>query len=286
MANEKTFNTKIKLRIDTYENWMKNNPTLLAGEAAICTVAIAQEGNVNAVPSTLIKIGDGTHKYSELDYMSAKAADVYDWAKADTKPTYAATEIEGLEDFIADEIQDTNTTYTIVKAKVDGKNNDYQYKLMSKEIGDEEYTEVAVIDIPNDTEAIEALEASIETLNGDAETEGSVNYKIAQAVAAIMENPDETINSIKELVDWIDEHAADALELNNKVTTLEGKVSTLEGKVGDDSVEDQIGAAIEALNIDDYAKDADLAAVAKSGLIDDLSVGEGTTLIFDCGTSE
>jgi len=29
----------------------------------------------------------------------------------------------------------------------------------------------------------------------------------------------------------------------------------------------------------------DLADVAKSGLIDDISIGNGTTLIFDCGNS-
>lgn len=35
---------------------------------------------------------------------------------------------------------------------------------------------------------------AITKLNADSETEGSVDYKIAQAVAAIMENPDETMN--------------------------------------------------------------------------------------------
>ena len=37
--------------------------------------------------------------------------------------------------------------------------------------------------------------------------------------------------------------------------------------------------------VSEKANDADLAAVAKSGLIDDLSIGEGTVLIFDCGNS-
>lgn len=283
MANEKTFNTRIKLRRDTYDNWMANDPVLLAGEVAICTVEIAQEGSVNTVPSTLIKIGDGTNHYSELDYISSKAADVYAWAKAATKPKYAATEITGLETYINQKVQDTNTTYTIVKTKVEGKDNDYQYKLMSKEIGEETYTKVvATIDIPNDTEAIEALEASIETLNGDAETEGSVNYKIAQAVAKLTDGDgdENTIDSINELITWVTSHdaAVDALNAANRL-------SALEGKVGNESVETQINTAIEGLSIDNYAKDADLAAVAKSGLIDDLSIGKGTTLIFDCGTS-
>lgn len=98
-------------------------------------------------------------------------------------------------------------------------------------------------------------------------------------------------------------------------TAMDTRVGGLETKVGNDTVENQINAAIEALKIGDYAKaadltaavariaqnetdidaletaiagktnDADLATVAKSGLIDDLSVGEGTVLVFDCGTS-
>ena len=236
-------------------------------------------------------------------------------------------------------------------------------------------------------EDIAANADAIALLNDGSTVEGSVDYKIAQAVAAIMENPDETMNSINELVTWVNDHAQDALELSNKVTANEQDITALEGLVGTEKVADQItnaiaaalkidgvdkyalasdltaaiarvaaleakvdtgdkkvseyvAAAIEALNIGDYAKaadltaeinrakaaeeanataaaaaksaadnaqaaadkaqgevdalelevakkanDADLAAVAKSGLIDDLSIGEGTVLVFDCGTS-
>lgn len=37
MAN-KTFNTRIKNKVDTYANWAAANPVLLAGEIAIVTV--------------------------------------------------------------------------------------------------------------------------------------------------------------------------------------------------------------------------------------------------------
>lgn len=273
MAN-KVFNTRIQLKIDTHENWVSNNPVLLNGEAAICRVSIKQDGTVNAVPSTLIKIGDGRTAYNDLPFISALSANSYAWSLQPTKPTYTAQEISGIDDYISGKVQDTNTIYTINKI------TDYQYKLMSKNIGDADYTEVATIDIPKggDSETVEQLVLDVKKLNGDSSTEGSVDYKIAQAVAAIMDNPDETMNSIKELVDWITNHAQDALELSNKV-------SALETKVGSESVQAQIDAAIEDLNLDDYVKDSELAAVAKSGLIDDLSLGEGTTLILNCGTS-
>ena len=40
-----------------------------------------------------MKVGDGVHTFSQLNWFQAVAADVYDWAKASTKPTYNSTEI-------------------------------------------------------------------------------------------------------------------------------------------------------------------------------------------------
>lgn len=83
MSIEKTLNTRIKLRYDTHDNWIANDPVLLAGEIALSTVSTKQDGTVNFVPSVLIKVGDGTHKYSELDYAFARAADVLEAAKTE-----------------------------------------------------------------------------------------------------------------------------------------------------------------------------------------------------------
>lgn len=117
-------------------------------------------------------------------------------------------------------------------------------------------------------ERVTAVEGDIATLKGNAETEGSVDYKIAQAVAAIMENPDETMNSINELVTWINDHAQDALELSNKVSANEQDIAALEGLVGTTGVAEQITAAIEAAlkidGVDKYALASDLtAAIAR-----------------------
>lgn len=87
MAIEKTLNTRVKLRCDVYENWLANDPVLMAGELALATVAVKQTGAVEHVPSVLIKCGDGTHKYSELDYVFAKAADVISACKSETALT-------------------------------------------------------------------------------------------------------------------------------------------------------------------------------------------------------
>ena len=110
-----------------------------------------------------------------------------------------------------------------------------------------------------DVDAIEdrvaANEDAIEVLNGTADVEGSVDAKVAAAVAALMENPDETLNSIKELVKWTQDHAADALEMSNNVSANANAIAALAALVGEDAVADQIADAIaEALNLDGAAK--------------------------------
>ena len=114
-----TLNTRIQLKYDTYENWTTNNPVLLAGEIAVTTVQSAQ-APVSQVPAILFKVGDGTNNFNALNWASAIAADVYPWAKASVKPTYQASEIEGLEEYISGQIQDTDTQYQIIASGTNG----------------------------------------------------------------------------------------------------------------------------------------------------------------------
>lgn len=118
MANT-TLNTRIQLKYDTYENWTTNNPVLLAGEIAVTTVQSAQ-APVSQVPAILFKVGDGTNNFNALNWASAIAADVYPWAKESVKPTYQASEIEGLEEYISGQIQDTDTQYQIIASGTNG----------------------------------------------------------------------------------------------------------------------------------------------------------------------
>lgn len=155
---EKQLNVRVQLKYDTYANWTKNNPVLKAGEMAIATIASGNTQEVNSVtpPQVLIKVGDGSSHYNSLPFVSAKAADVYSWAKAADKPTYTAAEIQGLSDYISGEIQDTDTQYKIVKV------SDYSYKLQSKALnGTWADVDGSTIVIPDDTAAIEALQGLV-----------------------------------------------------------------------------------------------------------------------------
>lgn len=110
----KTIITRAKQLYKTHEEWTELNPILLQGEIAVVTVASNGDGVQNA-PSLLFKVGDGVTPYNDLKFVSGLAADVYEWAKAATKPSYKADEIDGLADYISGEIQDTDTQYKIEK---------------------------------------------------------------------------------------------------------------------------------------------------------------------------
>ena len=251
---EKILQTRNQHKYDTYTNWTTNNPILKAGEVAVATIASGNTQEVNSVtaPQVLLKVGDGTNNYNTLPFISAKAADVHSWAKAATKPTYSASEITGLSDYISGEIQDTDTQYKLVKV------NDYNYKLQSKTLnGTWTDVEGSAIVIPNDTDAIEALEASIATLTGADTVEGSVAKALKDAktyadgkdaaIATAKKAGDDAqadVNALKAKVGSVpadktvvemisDAQAAatyDDTALAGRVTTVEGKVTTLIGE--------------------------------------------------------
>lgn len=171
---DKILNTRIALRYDTYENWMSSTVILKRGEVAIATIPTGDtSGSSQHLPAVLMKVGDGNHTFKDLKWTQAVAADVPTWAKQANKPTYAATEITGLSDYISSEIQDTDTQYTLVKGA-----NDYEWKLMSRAKGEEAYTNlVATLTIPDKTADITALQGLV----GDTK----VSTQIANAIAAL-----------------------------------------------------------------------------------------------------
>jgi hypothetical protein len=89
MANEKILNTRIQLKYDSLSNWNSNSGLVLKkGEVAICAVAsgsTAMSGE-GTRPQILFKVGDGESTFASLQWVSAKAADVYDWAKQAALP--------------------------------------------------------------------------------------------------------------------------------------------------------------------------------------------------------
>lgn len=97
---EKTLNTRFQLPYDTYTNWSTRNPKLKKGEMVQVEVPAPKDAIVQA-PSVLIKVGDGIHNFNDLAWTSSLAADIYDWAKAATKPSYNTSELTNDSGFVS-----------------------------------------------------------------------------------------------------------------------------------------------------------------------------------------
>lgn len=103
---EHMIETRILLRYDTFSNWMNSTEILMEGEVAIAkipygtTITTSDHWPSNTPPAIGLKVGDGHSYFSELPWIQAVAGDVYNWAKQQTKPTYTANEIDGLDSYI------------------------------------------------------------------------------------------------------------------------------------------------------------------------------------------
>ena len=111
-------------------------------------------------------------------------------------------------------------------------------------------------DIKKNTDAIAVL-------NGSGV--GSVDKKITDAFNdfATKVSDDGVVNSYKELIDWAATHGAEAATMAGEITTLKNILKGIGGTGESATVVAYVTSAIAALKIGDYAKAADLTALAK-----------------------
>lgn len=174
---------------------------------------------------------------------------------------------------------------------------------------------------------IDTVSGKVTTLIGE-DTNKSVRTIANEELAAqlIAEGADQALDTLQEIAQWIQDHPKDASAMNTAITALQTKVDT-----GDKKVSEYVTEAITALKIGDYAKaadlaalagrvgtleadththtnktvldaitnakvaawdkvsekanTADLAAIATSGNVKDLTQTAGDILVFDCGSS-
>ena len=144
--------TRISLKYDSYENWTSKNPVLLKGEVAIATIAKPQNGEhatgFQNLPNVVMKVGDGSSHYNDLKFVSGLAADVYDWAKAANKPSYALSEIANAVEYQLVAIDATA----------------YKYQLQSRKAGSSDaWAKVSDLDLSGIDGRLDALESDLNT---------------------------------------------------------------------------------------------------------------------------
>jgi hypothetical protein len=201
---------------------------------------------------------------------AALASDVYAWAKAETKPTYTADEIDGLAGYIAGKVQDTNTTYTFTIKEATG-----ELEITSHELNGNAST-VATFDVVSHaeldakltgwvskTELVEAL-APYMTIAAFNEFKEANTTAIADATKAASTAASTALGEYKTANDAAlagVKATADAAAVKTEVeTALAGKVDVVEGKSLVDNAE--IARLATLVNYDDTAIKADIKANA------------------------
>lgn len=227
-----TINTRISLKYDKLSVWQEKNPTLLTGE-----VAIAYLGNShtttspdNGTHAVLFKVGPGN--YNDLPFASALAADVYDWAKQSTKPSYDLSELSGVVE------------YRFVQTAADSN----KYEMQARTKGDETWSKVG--DTLDLTGILGDIQTIKEELNGKGETKG-IKERLSLAETAI-ENVTKAGGTIDAKIQALDANvsqtaAADNGQLALSLTQVDGVVTGISGSIAANTY-DAYGAATEVKN--------------------------------------
>lgn len=249
MAIEKILNTRIRLKYDLYSNWSTNNPKLLEGEVALAYIPTGEnsgvtvgETSVNGTtpPQVLIKVGDGVHNYNDLEYVSAKAADVLAACKSENAlKTFinnviadagiaTSDAMEALADRVTALEGDEDTEGSVAKAIKDAIDaldltNTYaekEHEHTAEDITDFA-TEVAKIKVDEATKATqdgngkviaETYAEKATTLAGygiaDAytqeETDDAIEGAINTLLSAYITSDGGAIDKLQEIANWID----------------------------------------------------------------------------------
>lgn len=119
--------------------------------------------------------------------------------------------------------------------------------------------------------ALQALNGKVNTLVGE-DTNKSARTIAAEETAKIVAGADASYDTLKEIADWISSHTTDAAAMNSAIVALQGIVDGIGGEGEKATVVAYVDDAIAALKIGDYAKAADLTALA--GRVSALETGK------------
>lgn len=122
---------------------------------------------------------------------------------------------------------------------------------------------------------------AIDVLKGGDTVDGSVAKSVKDAINdfASKVTEDGTVNTFKELVDYVAAHGSEYTAAIGDIAANKSAIGTLNG-TGAGSVSKTVSDAISGLNIDDYAKSADVEStyVKKNGTDRLMTTAEGTKL--------
>lgn len=101
---------------------------------------------------------------------------------------------------------------------------------------------------PSDAADISQLKTQVATLIGD-DPNKSVAEIVTDKVAELLipEDAQESLNTLQEIADWIQDHPSDAAEINSNITLLQTKVSNLEDVINGTETTEGLEARVSNL---------------------------------------
>lgn len=267
--------------------------TAVAAEAEIARAAEkANADAIDAIEKDYLKAADKTELQGNIDTVSAAVERLTNGVSAE--------EVDGVNDLIQ-YVKDHGTEVTGMKADIkanadaiDAIEADY-LKTADKTALQDQITandgEIAALQTAVGTKAaqsdLEALAGRVTTAEGKVSTlEGEMDTAQADIEALegyvggknVSTQISEAIEALK-IGDYA--KAADLTAAVARIAQNESDIDALEGRM------DTAESDIEALETEvaKKANDADLAAIAKTGNVNDLVQTEGDVLIFDCGNA-
>lgn len=155
----------------------------------------------------------------------------------------------------------TENVQEVADARYTKEEADAKFALITDAYDD---TEVRGL-ISDNADAITEVSGKVDTLVGE-DTGKSVRTIANEELAAqlIADNAAEALDTLQEIAAWIQSHPGDAAAMNAAIEALEAKtvLGTDTDGVEYTTIKAYVEAAIAALNIGDYAKAADLTALA------------------------
>lgn len=100
------------------------------------------------------------------------------------------------------------------------------------------------------TAAIQTNKKAIETLNGDNTTEGSVAHQVTQAIAALVNNAPESLDTLKEIADWITNHAESASAMNTQIQANQKAIESETKRAKDAEAKKAEQSSLDALGLE------------------------------------
>nr|DAQ11146.1 MAG TPA: hypothetical protein [Caudoviricetes sp.] len=268
----------VKAALETYK--AANDPKVTANKTAADNAKSAADNAQADVDALKEKVGTIADSKTVVDLISdAKAqADkgVSDAATAKTAADAAQSGVNDINTKIGTVTEGKTVVEMINDAKTAATYDDAGVKASIKANAD-------AIGVLNGADTVDGsvakavktaqttLQSNIDTVSGKVTTlVGSVKGDDAKSartiaseeVAKIVAGADTAYDTLKEISDWISGHKTDAAAMNSAITVLEGIVDGIGGEGEKATVKAYVDDAITALKIGDYAKAADLTALA------------------------